>query len=89
VFDIVAVDHCPNPDIRDCPLYVASHGADVPGCCTGDWALGCAVTRGEMNYAEAVANIRWGHREWWDEFVRRVTERMAREQRERNRAVSS
>ena len=46
---------CPHANIIFCPLYVVSHGGDPSGCVTGNWAEGCAVQRGEMNYAREVA----------------------------------
>ena len=84
---IVSVPQCQHDDIRDCPLYHASHTGTVPGCCTGEWALGCAVARGEMSYAEQVSRIRWVHREWWQAFAVSVASRQQSEQRERNRNI--
>lgn len=84
--ELLEVPRCPHDDIRDCPLYCASHEA-LPGCCVGDWARGCTVASGFGNYAELVAQLRWRHRGWWREFCRHLARRQAAEQRKRNERV--
>ena len=76
---------CPHSDIRDCPLYVAAHTeSGRPTCCTGDLEIGCAVTRGDADYAELIGRLSVA-----DPRLVAMTEwnadaRQRREQRERN-----
>ncbi len=47
---------CPWFAIRKCPLYIESHDGRGLGC-VDDMARPCRVSRGEMNYHQAVIAI--------------------------------
>lgn len=50
---------CPHEEIKDCPLYVASHDCRGLGCVTDD-LMECEVTKGRMDYQRAVLRMqRW------------------------------
>ena len=81
MFDLVEVKHCQHNDIRDCPLYAASHEA-MGGCVYGEWAVGCAVARGDASYPELVASLKWRHRNWFAEWSASIAKRQYDEQRD-------
>jgi hypothetical protein len=87
VFEIIEVEQCQHADIRDCPLYAASH--DVGGgCAFGELERGCAVARGDRQYAPLVADLRWTQRAWFAEWRNHVEARQSRELYERNRQLN-
>jgi hypothetical protein len=47
---------CPFEDIKDCPLYVASHSPHGIGCAGGD-LMECDVTKGRMNYETSMRRL--------------------------------
>lgn len=55
---------CPHRHIQYCPLYIAGHVVDLVTCMTGDWARGCAVKRGSMNYQKALSRLERQRPEW-------------------------
>jgi hypothetical protein len=48
---------CPHANIIFCPLYIASHDGKPGSCVYGEWALGCAVMRGEVKYADLLGKL--------------------------------
>jgi hypothetical protein len=83
MFEIIDVQQCRHADIRNCPLYTASHEVGG-GCAFGELERGCAVARGDRQYASLVANLRWKQRNWFAEWRSHVE---ARHSRENNRQL--
>jgi hypothetical protein len=96
MIDFVEVHRCRHSQpegqgIQFCPLYVAGHIAGLPTCVTGDWALGCAVARGNADYDALIERLRAQRPDLvdecelekdWAERKREYAERVA--QRKRN-----
>lgn len=72
---------CPHADVRFCPLYIAAHLGNAPGCDDGKiWDGRCAVARG-LDYRRQVEQLRVQcpgiveQAEWAEDLERRAVQR--------------